>query len=269
MAVEEESVRKHHVLVVDDEPAFAELVRQSLQNEGFRVDLAHDAALALESAEATAYHAVLADLRLGEEDGLELCQQLASRQPGLPVVAMTAFGSMHTAVAALRAGAYDFVTKPLQFDALALIMQRASQHGQLLEELGRLRRGTAQSTAATGRLIGNSAAMRRVYQLVARLGPSDASVLITGDSGTGKELVAQAIHAQSDRRDGEFVAVNCAAVPGHLLESELFGHAKGAFTDARGSRPGLFQRAKGGTLLLDEIGELPLEMQPKLLRALQ
>jgi DNA-binding NtrC family response regulator len=181
---------------------------------------------------------------------------------------MTAFGSMETAVAAIRAGAYDFVIKPVEMDALSLALQRAVRHRQLQEKVKVLSEALERTTRFD-ELLGASPAMQKLYDQLARIADSEASVLISGESGTGKELVAKSLHKQSRRAEQPFVPINCAALPDTLLESELFGHAKGAFTDARADRKGLFVQAEGGTLLLDEIGEMPLMMQPKLLRALE
>jgi two-component system response regulator HydG len=184
------------------------------------------------------------------------------------VVVLTAFGSLETAVGAIRAGAYDFITKPVEIEALALTLARAVQHRALREEVKQLRRALDESRRFD-ELIGESAAMKKLHALLTQIVDSDASVLVTGESGTGKELVARALHRLGARKAGPFVAINCGAMPESLLESELFGHARGAFTDARSDRPGLLVQASGGTLFLDEIGDMPLGMQVTLLRALQ
>jgi len=181
---------------------------------------------------------------------------------------ITAFGSIQTAIAAIRSGAYDFVTKPLEVDALALALERAIQHRRLSDEVRRLRQAV-EETRRFGALLGTSPAMRRMYELLDRIADSSASVLIAGETGTGKELVARALHERGRRKAGPFVAVDCASLPEPLLESELFGHVRGAFTDAHAVRRGLFVQANGGALFLDEIGDLPLALQAKLLRALQ
>ena len=256
------------ILVVDDDVALCETLEEGLSSKGFDVVTAHTVAEALDARERHDIHTVVTDLQLAEEDGLELCRRLNEIAPELPVVVITAFGSMDAAIAAIRTGAYDFINKPIDVDALSLVADRAVGHYRLKQELTRLREQEA-SSKGFGDMIGDSPAMKRVFDMLDRLSGSDAPVLIQGESGTGKELVARALHRSSSFSDGPFVAINTAAVPATLLESTLFGHVRGAFTDAKTTRPGLFVEADGGTLFLDEIGEMPLEMQSKLLRVLQ
>jgi DNA-binding NtrC family response regulator len=256
------------VLVVDDDESMCELVADLLASRGYEAVWRTSPEDALGLVQSESFDAVLTDLNMRSLNGLELCERILGIQPELPVLLVTGYGSMQTAVDAIRAGAYDFVTKPVEPDELAMAVERAVQHHRLKQEVQRLREAV-QHQAATGPMVGTSVPMRQVGDLLDRLRDTDANVLITGESGTGKELVARALHARSSRVNGPFVAVNCAAVPATLLESELFGHARGAFTDARRSRTGLFVQASGGTLFLDEIAELPVGMQPKLLRALQ
>ena len=256
------------VLVVDDDASMCDMLVSDLSEHGFTVTARTSPKAALEAVAPGAFEAVVTDLNMPGMDGLELCRAIASEDPDVPVIVITAFGSIETAVAAIRGGAYDFVTKPLDVEALALALDRAIQHRSLRDEVKRLRRAVDESRRF-GALLGTSPAMRRVYDLLDRIGDSNATVLITGETGTGKELVARALHERGRRRAGAFVAVNCAALPEPLLESELFGHVRGAFTDAHAARKGLFVQATGGTLFLDEIGELQLALQAKLLRALQ
>jgi DNA-binding NtrC family response regulator len=211
---------------------------------------------------------VLTDINMPGTNGIELCARIATAWPDLPVIVFTSFGTFETAVAAIRAGAYDFITKPVDIEPLVLALERAIRYRELRQEVRRLRLAVRE-TQQFGAIIGTSPAMKRLYDLLERVAEAEASVLVTGESGTGKELVAQALHRRGRRQQGPFVAVNCAAMPETLLESELFGHARGAFTDAKVARTGLFVRASGGTLFLDEIGAMPLGLQPKLLRALQ
>ena len=211
---------------------------------------------------------MLTDLRMPGMDGLEFCRRLLDSRPDMPVIVMTAFGNLESAIAAIRAGAYDFVTKPIEMELLAVILRRAVERRRLQQQIHSLRETLLQA-GRFDELLGQSPAMLKLYDQLAQIADSDASVLIMGESGTGKELVAKALHRRSRRGDKPFVAVNCAALPDTLLESELFGHVKGAFTDARTDRRGLFLQAEGGTLFLDEIGEMPLAMQAKLLRALE
>jgi two-component system, NtrC family, response regulator AtoC len=256
------------VLIIDDEESMCELIDAALSQKGYTTMWRTSADNALMLLEGADFDVVLTDLNMRDMSGLELCERIVSSHPDVPVIVVTAFGSMETAIGAIRAGAYDFVTKPVEMDALALVVERAFQHRTLKREVKRLREAV-DATRQFDEMIGSSSAMRKVEDLIARVAESDANVLITGESGTGKELVARALHGRSVRSSGPFVAVNCAAVPETLLESELFGHARGAFTDARQARAGLFVQANGGTLFLDEVGEMPLGVQPKLLRSLQ
>lgn len=256
------------VLVVDDDPAMGAMLLSSLQRRGYEVRVSCSGAEALEVLAQESADAVVTDLRMKGLDGIQLCERLITNFPKLPVVVMTAFGSMDAAVAAMRAGAADFLAKPFKPDALALILERIVEHRNLVEEVSRLRERLAEPRPFS-QILGKSPSIQALCQVLSRIALSSANVLISGETGTGKELAARAIHDHGERAGGPFVAINCAAVPEALLESELFGHAKGAFTDARTARSGLFQQASGGTVFLDEIGDMPLSLQSKLLRVLQ
>ena len=256
------------VLVVDDDPTLREVLRDGLGQLGFAVRVTDSVAGAVAELASSDVDAVVTDLHLGSATGLDLSRQLAANRPDVPVIVVTAFGNLESAIAAIRAGAYDFILKPFEIDALGLVLDRALERRGLREEVKRLREELG-NAAATGEILGESAPIRRVRDLVARLADSDASVLLTGESGTGKELVARALHEAGRWKAGRFVALNCAAMPETLIESELFGTTKGAFTGAGEGRPGLISQAHQGTLFLDEVCEMPLGVQPKLLRALQ
>ncbi len=255
------------VLIVDDDPGMCTMLQTRLTVRGFSVTTRSAASDAIDAVKQEPVDVVVTDVTMKNMNGVELCQRLLEFRPHLPVILITAFGSMDTAIQAIRAGAYDFLPKPFEIDQLVLAIERGATLALLRDEVQHLRRMVAPT--AFGDLVGSSPSMRELYSKLAKIADNDAAVLLTGESGTGKELVARAIHAASPRASGPFVAINCAAMPAHLLESELFGHAKGAFTDAKTAKLGLFQTASGGTIFLDEIGELPLETQPKLLRVLQ
>jgi len=259
---------KIRVLCIDDDQDQCDLLQGSLSRMGFSPSTTTSPTEAMDLAVKETFDVIITDLGMGEMDGLALCEQMMGARPGIPVIVLTGLGSMEAAISAMRAGAYDFLTKPVEPKLLQISVARAAQHRMLKDEVQRLQDALGEAPPSS-RLVGDSTAMGRVNDLIVRLGKSDAPVLIRGETGTGKELIARAIHAASARASGPFVALNCAAVPPALLESELFGHAKGAFTDAKTARHGLFVEASGGTLFLDEIGEMPGEMQAKLLRALQ
>jgi two-component system response regulator HydG len=261
-------IDKPRALIVDDEPAECELVRDALSHAGFDACSAQSPGLALDLLANRPFDVVLTDLNMPGMNGTELCRRINDVAPHVPVVLVTAFGSIDSAVDAMRAGAYDFLTKPFDVDAVALVLRRAVEHHALKCEVDALRR-VVDTSQRYGNLVGTSQAMRDIYSMIERVAQNDAPILLTGESGTGKEVVAREIHARGRHASGRFVALNCAAMPEALLESELFGHVRGAFTDARNPREGLLTAASGGTLLLDEIGDMPIGLQPKLLRALQ
>jgi two-component system response regulator AtoC len=255
------------VLIVEDEPDTANLLAESLRRRAFRVEAVYSGEECVAYLKDHPVDVVVTDVRMPGMSGIELCKLLRETHPELLPLVITGVGGIETVIEAIRAGAYDYITKPVKVDALEIAVARAIEHLELQKELKRLR--TASAAIAIEGIAGESPAIHETVAMIRRVADSDATVLITGESGTGKELVARALHSLSPRRDQPFVAINCAAVPAPLLESELFGHVRGAFTDAKRSRPGLFVQAGAGTIFLDEIGEMPMEMQVKLLRVLQ
>ncbi|HXU62535.1 MAG TPA: sigma-54 dependent transcriptional regulator [Polyangia bacterium] len=259
---------KLSALIVDDVPEMAQTIANDLAAAGFETRVAHDGAKAIAAFTADPTDVVVADLRMKGSDGLEVLAGIKRADPLTPVIIMTAFGAVETAVEAMRRGAYHYVTKPFSLETLRTLVERACRERALSQENALLRR-TLRSNLSARKLLGNSLAIRQLRALISQVADATSSVLISGETGTGKELVALAIHTSGPRADRSFVAVNCAALPEHLLESELFGHARGAFTGAASSRRGLFVEAQDGTIFLDEIGDLPLSLQGKLLRVLQ
>jgi two-component system response regulator HydG len=256
------------VLVVDDDPAHRTMLRTLLTGWGYTISEADDGSTAIEKAQDQAFDLILMDIRMIRVSGIEALHEIKAFNPAIPVIIMTAYSSVETAVEALKSGAYDYLTKPLDFDELRLAMERAMDHKQLKEE-NRLLRESLESHFDRQNIIGRSATMVTLLETVAQVASSEATVLITGESGTGKEMIAGAIHYNSPRKDGAFVKINCAAITETLLESELFGHEKGAFTGAHRKKEGRFRQAHGGSIFLDEISEMSLAMQVKLLRVLQ
>jgi len=258
------------ILVVDDEPDACEALRLVLLSEGYDVVGETSARRALEKAGAEDFDLVLSDVSMREMSGVDLCRHLVEARPGMPVILVTGRGTMDIAIGAMRSGARDFLTKPVEVDSLIVSVVQALQYRARRDgRVSSARAGVSVADSSLARVLGDSVPMRLVRELITNLSASAASVLIHGETGTGKELVARALHENSRFRAGPFVALNCAAVPPGLVESELFGHARGAFTDAKTAKTGLLAQANGGTVFLDEVGELPLAMQPKLLRALQ
>jgi DNA-binding NtrC family response regulator len=259
-----------HLLIVEDKASFRELLLKLLSppHAPHRVDTAGDAATARKLLDAHAYDLVLSDVRLPDADGFTVLAHARQLHPPPEVVMMTAFATVDAAVAAVKAGAYDYLAKPFEPDDLRLTLDRALERRSLRARADAAE-ATLQRLQATGDMLGDSPPMRQVRRLIERVAGLDVTVLVTGESGTGKELVARAVHRTGPRAAKPFVAVNCGAIPANLLESELFGHARGAFTGAANARAGLFEEAEGGTLFLDEIGELPLDLQVKLNRVLQ
>ena len=253
------------VLIVDDEPSLRMLIRAVLESDGWVVHEADSGERALEILPGLELNAALIDMRMNGMDGMALLKELNTVVPGLPVIMLTAYGNVNSAVVAMKHGAFDYLTKPADNEELKAVMNKALDYSRLVDENERLK----SAAGATEEMIGNTRAMLNVKELIEQAGPSEATILVLGESGTGKELVAEGLHRASLRADKPLIKVNCAALPADLLESELFGYVKGAFTGANANKPGRFQLASGGTLFLDEIGEMDPVLQAKILRALQ
>ena len=256
------------ILIVDDDLAHRVMLKKLLGGWGYRISEADDGAGAIEAVRRRSFDLILMDIRMMKVSGIEALEQIKKINPIIPVIIMTAYASVETAVSALKKGAYDYLTKPLDFDELQIVMKRATEHSLLKKENEYLKERLGEKFDRQN-MIGQSAAMVRLLEIVEQVAPTEATILITGDSGTGKEMIANAIHANSNRKNAPFVKINCAALTETLLESELFGHEKGAFTGADRKREGKFLQADGGSIFLDEVSEMSPAMQVKLLRVLQ
>lgn len=260
--------RRERILVVDDEEIMRDVLSALLTSENYAVDLAHDAAQALEMVRQEDYGAVLLDLMMPDMDGIEVLEKFQKMAHPPATIILTAFASVEKAVKATKLGAFDFITKPFKNDEILVAIKNALEQRRLRDENLRLK-DSLRKRYSHANIIGKSPAMQQVFDLIAQVAPTRSTVLIQGESGTGKELVAKAIHAASTRADGPFVAINCGNIPAELLESEMFGHVRGAYTGATASKKGLFEVADGGSLFLDEIASIPMEIQAKLLRVIQ
>ena len=256
------------IFVIDDDPTARELLVEALQKEGHAVESFSDGSGAITRGKEVPVDLVLTDIRMEGTDGLTVLKEFKRFSPDTSIVLLTAFGSLEGAIEAIKQGAYDYLAKPFKREEIRLVVQRSLEHCRLVRENAKLREDQ-RSREPWSQLVGSSPAMLEVYKLVARVSEGRSTVLIEGESGTGKELIARAIHSNSPRRDKPFIPVNCGALPDNLLESEMFGYEKGAFTGATGAKAALFEAANGGTLFLDEIGDLGAALQVKLLRVMQ
>jgi len=262
------AVEKRKILVVDDEENLRHMLQVMLKKQGYLVDTAADGTQALEKARTGDYTFILCDIRMPVMDGKAFLKACASQEMPATIIMMSAYGSVDEAIDCMKLGAYDYISKPFNSDEISLVLKKAEERERLKDENRRLREEVGAS-CSLGNIISRSEQMAEIFQLIRKLADYKTTVLVLGESGTGKELIAKALHYNGSRKDAPFVAVNCGAIPEQLLESELFGHVKGAFTDAVGDKRGLFEEADGGTLLLDEIAEMPMALQVKLLRVLQ
>ncbi|MEZ4758502.1 MAG: sigma-54 dependent transcriptional regulator [Flavobacteriales bacterium] len=258
-----------NILIIDDEQAIRAALKDILEHEQHTVEEAADGAAGVAAAKKGAFDLVLCDIKMPKMDGLEVLEKLQAFNDELPVVMISGHGTIDTAVDALKKGAFDFIQKPPDLNRILTSVRNALDRGDLVKETQVLRQKVQKTKGGKHAMIGESKALEQIRDMIAKVAPSDARVLVTGGNGSGKELVARAIHEQSARKDQPFIEVNCAAIPGELIESELFGHMKGAFTSAIKDRKGKFELADGGTLFLDEIGDMSLAAQAKVLRALQ
>ena len=256
------------ILVVDDEPNYLIILSELLRDEGYEVFTAGQGEEALQVVKETDLDLIITDMRMPGMDGMELLKTVKAGNPDLPVIMITAFGEVDKAVAAMQAGAFNYVAKPFNNDELLVSVRKALEHYAVIKENTRLRAEISERTSYAS-MVGKNRRMREIYNLIEKVAPTPTSVLITGESGTGKELVARAVHSLSPRNEAPFISLNCAGLPETLLESELFGHEKGAFTGAVALRKGRFELADHGTLFLDEVGEMPMSLQTKLLRVIQ
>lgn len=257
----------HRILIVDDEPNMLHMLSSILQQDGFEPTCAEDAGRALQLVEEKDFDFILSDVRMPGMDGIQLVENLHARQIEAIVILMSAYGNVSLALEAIRKGAYDYISKPFKTDEVVLTLRKAAEREKLRREVVRLKR-RLQRTEGNPEIVAKSKVMRSVLETVQQIAGFQSSVLITGESGTGKELLAREVHARSKVSQGPFVAINCGAIPGNLLETELFGHARGAFTGATSAKAGLFEEAEGGTLFLDEIGTMDFYLQVKILRAI-